>query len=157
MDFQCLMRAVWQASTGFSPRSRAAGILVMGAVAMSGLAGCGGGGLEPALSAQPEPDGPVKNLFKLGSLATDPPKPKEFVTASRPDQSGSQYLPVHVRPPARPEPVLTATGVKQEEAALDAIRKRHDQLSGRQVQPVKPGGFKPRKSKTPPPESPAPT
>ena len=95
--------------------------------------------------------GAVKTVFELGELATELPKPKDFVLQSRPTGGSSQFIPVHQRPPARPEPVLSADGVKQQQAALAAISKQHDAISGRPVIP--PGAAsKPGKPKKPKPD-----
>ena len=110
------------------------------------LAGCASEGPEGLVAGASTTPSPAKTLFEIGDLATELPKPKDFVLQSRPSAGSSSFIPVHQRPPARPEPVLTADGVKQQQAALDTIRKQHDALSGRPV--AAPGAVsKPKKPK----------
>ena len=104
----------------------------LAALALAGLAGCASGPEGTATG-----DGPVKSLLRAGNFVTDPPKPKDFVVKSRPADDRLDYIPVHLRPANRPEPVLAPAGVKAQENQLDAIRKQHDRISGRPVVPAK--------------------
>ena len=85
-------------------------------------------------AAPPEGESWLKQLFKAGNLATDPPAPKEFVTKSRPAQEN--YVPLHVRPADRPLKVLTPAEAETRRGELDALRFAHDKLSGRAPAPV---------------------
>ena len=108
-----------------------AAVLVL---ALAGLCGCAT--QEPGLPAAAA-DSPVKNLAKATNFATDVPEPKDFVVKSRASAATNDYIPVHERPPARPEKVLTPAGVAAERKALEAVAANHDRISGRPVTPVK--------------------
>ena len=85
-------------------------------------------------AAPPEGDSWLKQLFKAGNLATDPPAPKDIVTGTRPAQEN--YVPLHVRPADRPLKVLTPAEAEKRRGELDALRFEHDKLSGRAPAPV---------------------
>lgn len=85
-------------------------------------------------AAPPEGDSWLKQLFKAGNLATDPPAPKDFVTRTRPAEEN--YVPLHVRPADRPLKVLTPVEAEKRRSELDALRVQHDKLSGRAPAPI---------------------
>lgn len=120
------------------------------ALVLASLGGCASG-----IDGAPAGDSPVKSLLRAGNFVTDPPKPKDFVEKTRPPEDKLNYIPVHQRPAARLEPVLTAAGVKAQENQLDAVRKQHDRISGRPVVPVT--ATKPKKHKPKPDAAPAAT
>lgn len=98
-------------------------LLMIAVIALSAGSAC-------AQSAAPA-EAPMKKLFKLGNFATDTVPPKEFVVKSRPSPDKLDYLPVHVRPAARPGKIYTPAEAKAKEAELDELRLAHDRLANR--------------------------
>jgi hypothetical protein len=80
---------------------------------------------QSAPPAQPEDDTLLRKAFRVIGIATDPPRPHDFVVETRP-KAAEDYIGVGRKPEEHPNKVKTAAELKAMEADLDATRARHD-------------------------------
>ena len=90
--------------------------------------------LTTSVAAQtpaPVDDGFWTRLGRATKFRHDPVTPKDFVVKSRTTAARDDFMPVGITPPERDIRVKSGSEVAGTEAALDALRGKHDRVAGR--------------------------
>ena len=77
------------------------------------------------------PSNPIDVISQRLKFRTEPREPADFVKKSRTPDASLDYIPLANPGGAPARPAMTPDEVRAREAELDALRGRHDRLSGR--------------------------